>query len=110
MFFKKQKAVKTDVMNFSMQRVGTGQVGAYILRYLYDELEFRHIGYEIANVDGEVRCFLFTVPGNKEVIHYFKDRCPGMIEEKVSTFKGVAHDRNKWENGFEEICEFGQKQ
>jgi len=103
MLFRKKNVIKVNVIDFSMQRIGTGQVGAYILHYLYDELKFRHIGYDIFTVDGEVRCFLFTVPGNKEVINYFKDCCPGMIEEKVSTFEGLAHNHNLWENGFSEV-------
>ena len=104
MIFRRKKTT-VDLIDFSIMHIGTGKIGGYIVGFLYKELGFEHIGYRIENVEGEVRCFLYTIPDNKKTIHYFNDRCSGMIEEKVKTMEPIPHKWNEWPNGFEEVCE-----
>lgn len=101
--FKKQEKITIDLIDFSKDYIGTGQVGCYIIQFLYDKLKFRHIGYKLENRDGEMRFILYTLSGNKAPIIYFKDRCSGMIEEKIQSMEGIPHNHIKWENGFEEV-------
>lgn len=105
--FKKKKDYTVDLIDFSMQHVGTGQIGAYIINYLYKELNFSHIGYRIGkNKWGELRCTLYTEEDRNLIISYFKDRCSGMIEDKVQTFEGIPHDKKILSDGFEEVVPY----
>ena len=38
-----------------------------------------------------------------EVIQYFRDRCPGMVEEACRRAKEEAHEWVIWDNGFAEV-------
>lgn len=105
MIFNRPKRITKDLIDFSIQRIPTGQIGSYIVGFLYKELGFKHIGYRIEKVDGDIRCVLFTLQGNKAPAQYFKDRCSGMIEEKVETTAPVSHSIKYWPNGFIEVCE-----
>ena len=109
MFGRKKKAETTDLVNFCMDRIGTGQIGAYILNFLYRELEFRHIGYRIEKLHLQQRCILYTLADNDQPIQYFKDRCSGMIEEKVQTMKGIPHSFSEYGTGFEEVIPYVNK-
>ncbi len=102
MFFSKKKTVSVDVMNISAMNVSTGQIGAYI-KALYQEEGFRHIGYRFENQDGLCRFIIYTLPNQKDVIQYFKDRCPAMVEEKCKQSVEQAYEWSTWPNGFEEI-------
>lgn len=100
--FKKSK-IRLDLIDISMEKISTGQVASYII-WLYKEYGFRHIGYCIEND----RFVLYTVLGNNKVNQYFKDRCPGMVEEKIQTFnidKNSNFTISRWDNGFEEVVE-----
>jgi len=103
MIFSKRKKVTIDLISFSIKHISTGQIGGYIIDLLYEELGFKHIGYRIENSNGDIRCVLVALKGNNALVQYFKDRCSGMIEEKVKTAKPIPHKFNKWENGFEEV-------
>ena len=76
-----------DLINFNSKYVSTGQVGGYI-RHLYRYEGFNHIGYYFQNN----RVYLFTYSDNIEVIRYFDDRCPAMVEEDCMKVDPVAHD------------------
>lgn len=107
--FKINKKISVDLIDFSINHIGTGQIGGYIINFLYKEFDFRHIGYRLIETNEGERCVLYTLPDNKEVINYFKDRCSGMIEEKVQSIEGIPHKHNKWENGFEEVIKFKEE-
>ena len=103
MLFKKKTKISVDVIEFSGMNVSTGQVGEYI-KNLYEKEKFRHIGYRCeTNKDGFLRFVIFTLPNEKAVIQYFKDRCSGMVEEECRKLRGEEHEFTKWQNGFEEI-------
>lgn len=106
MLFNRRKRITVDLIDFSIQRISTGQISSYIVDFLYEELGFKHIGYRVENVGGDTRCVLFTLQGNKAPVQYFKDRCSGMIEEKVetTTTTPTSHKVKYWPNGFIEIC------
>jgi hypothetical protein len=104
MIFSKNRKITIDLISFSLKYISTGQIGCYIIEFLYKELGFKHIGYQIENINGDTRCTLITLKANKVPIQYFKDRCSGMIEEKVKTMKPIPHKFNKWQNGFEEVA------
>ena len=97
-FGKKPAVVSVDVISFNMKHVSTGQVGAYIKK-LYREENFLHIGYRWDNG----RFVIYTLPGNKEVIQYFKDRCPAMVENECRALTCESYDWATWPNGFEEV-------
>lgn len=102
MFFRKKRIVSVDVMNISAMHISTGQIGSYI-KSLYQEEGFRHIGYRFENQDGLCRFIIYTLPTQKDVIQYFKDRCPAMVEEKCIQCADQPHGWSVWVNGFEEI-------
>lgn len=101
MLFKK-KQISVDVMDINAMHVSTGQIGKYI-RDLYRKEDFRHIGYRFEQKDGLLRCIIYTLPNQKAVIQYFKDRCPAMVEEECRKLQGEEHECTKWQNGFEEV-------
>ena len=76
-----------DLINFNSKYVSTGQVGGYIKR-LYRQEGFNHIGYYFQNN----RVYLFTYSNNLEVIRYFDDRCPAMVEEDCMKVDPIAHE------------------
>ena len=100
--FGKKSAVSVDVIDFNAKHVSTGQVGAYIQK-LYREENFLHIGYRFENKNGNCRFVIYTLPGQREVIQYFKDRCPAMVENECRALAGEAHEWLTWKNGFEEV-------
>lgn len=100
--FGKKPAVSVDVIDFNAKHVATGQVGAYIKK-LYREENFLHIGYRFENKKGNCRFVIYTLPGQREVIQYFKDRCPVMVEKECMELTGEAHEFSIWANGFEEV-------
>ncbi len=100
--FGKKAPLVVDVIDINAMHIATGQMGAYIKK-LYQEEKFRHIGYRFENRNGLCRFVIYTLASQKQVIQYFKDRCPAMIENECRELEGVAHKWNKWENGFEEI-------
>lgn len=61
------------------------------------------MGYRFENKDGLSRFLIYTLPQNKEIIQYFKDRCPAMVERECRELTGEGHSWLNWENGFEEI-------
>ncbi len=101
MLFKKRQ-ISVDVMDINAMHVATGQIGEYI-KNLYRNEDFRHIGYRFENRDGLCRFVIYTLPNQKAVIQYFKDRCPAMVEEECRKLQGEAHEWAEWPNGFEEI-------
>lgn len=102
--FQKKKRITEDLIDFSISRISTGQIGGYITNVLYEQFGFKHIGYRIENIEGDVRCFLYTVcPANKLLVYYFRDRCSGMIEEDVMKAASIPHSFSRWKNGFEEV-------
>lgn len=103
MFFKKKEVISIDVMQINAKHVSTGQIGGYIKK-LYEEEGFRHIGYRFKNIDGLTRFIIYTLPNQLEVIQYFEDRCPAMVEEKCRNITDdVSFTISTWENGFEEV-------
>ena len=100
--FLKKRQVSVDVMDISMKHVATGQMGAYIKK-LYKEEGFFHIGYRFENRGGICRYIINTLPNNRDVIQYFKDRCPAMVENECRALVGEAHKLTTWENGFVEV-------
>ena len=103
MFFKKRRPISVDVIDINAMHVSTGKIGGYIKR-LYREEGLSHIGYRIENKNGLKRWVIYTLPDQIEVIQYFRDRCPAMVEECRKT-RGEAHEWVVWDNGFEEIKE-----
>lgn len=95
---KKRTVVSVDVISFNMKHVSTGQVGAYIQK-LYREEKFLHIGYR--HEGG--RFVIYTLPGNNEVIQYFEDRCPAMVENECRALTTEDYEWVTWPNGFEEV-------
>ena len=101
MLFKK-KQISVDVMDIRTAHVSSGQIGHYI-QNLYRNENFAHIGYRVENKNGLHRFVIYTLPGQKDVIQYFKDRCPAMVEEECRKLKGEGQQWATWPNGFEEI-------
>ncbi len=101
MLFKKRQ-ISVDVMDISASYVASGQIVEYI-KNLYRNKDFRHIGYRLENRDGLIRYVIYTLPNQKEIIQYFKDRCPAMVEEECRKLQGEGCEWAKWQNGFEEI-------
>lgn len=92
-------------MEISAMHVSTGQISWYIKK-LYEEEGFRHIGYRFENRNGLCRFVIYTLPHQHAVVQYFKDRCPGMVEEKcknITRNDEVHFELVTWENGFEEV-------
>lgn len=86
MLFKK-KPKKVKLIDFSGHRIGTGQVGMYIL-FLYEFEDFAHIGYDYEkNKYGDLRFNLY-VPDKSynRIIQYFKDRCPAIVEKECEEY------------------------
>jgi hypothetical protein len=110
MFFNKHDKVSQDIANFSMQHIGTGQIGGYILTTLHKKFPNALIGYRWEKQDGELRGILYTsYPTNCEnraVIHYFQDRCNAMIEAEVKKAPSMKHSFVKWGDGLEVVCEY----
>lgn len=106
LFGKKKYPVSEDLINFSAQHVGTGQVGAYIKK-LYKEERFTHLGYRVENSDkyGDLRFVIYTLPGARKIKQYFQDRCPAMVENECRALEGVPHKWNEWPNGFREVSD-----
>lgn len=100
---RRKRPVKEDLIEFSGQNVGTGQVGAYI-RKLMDECIGNHFGYYYYNRSGMLRFVIYTThPANEYQKLYFKDRCPALIEEECQKLEGIPHKFVQWPNGFEEV-------
>lgn len=98
-----KKSVSVDVIDFSAMKVATSQVAGYIKK-LYEEEGFSHMGYRVENRNGLVRFIIYTLPSSKEIIQYFKDRCPAMVEKQCMEIETSPDIKwNKWNNGFEEI-------
>ena len=104
MFLKKRRQIYVEVIDFNAMHVSTGNIGGYIKR-LYREEGLSHIGYRIVNKNGLKRWVIYTLPDQIEVIQYFRDRCPAMVEEECRKTRGEAHEWVVWDNGFEEIKE-----
>lgn len=99
----KKKPIKEDLIEFSGQNVGTGQVGAYIHKLL-SKCVGNHFGYYYYKREGDLRFVIYTLypaPGYLKL--YFKDRCPAMVEEECKSLEGIAHKFVQWPNGFEEV-------
>lgn len=101
MLFRKKK-ISVDVMDINRQHVSSGRIEEYI-RNLYRDEGFMHIGYRVEDRDGLQRFVIYTLPGQKDVIQYFKDRCPAMVEQECRKLEGKGADWNVWPNGFKEI-------
>lgn len=99
---RKNSPISVDVIDISAKHVSTGQMGAYIKK-LYKEEGFRHLGYRFENRNGMCRFVIYTLPHQREVIQYFKDRCPAMVENECKTLECEGYTWTGWENGFEEI-------
>lgn len=68
---------EVELINFSSLHVSTGQLENYITRLLLEE-GFSGIYYRARGN----RFYLYAANNyNKNLIQYFKDRCPAMIEE-----------------------------
>lgn len=102
MIFKKKQQISVDLIDFNAMNIGTGNVGSYI-KWLYCEYGFLHIGYRFENQNGNCRFVLHTLPENRNVMQYFKDRCPAMVEIECKSKDSIPHKFVKWENGFEEV-------
>ncbi len=100
--FGKKGPVVVDVIDINAKHVATGQMGAYIKK-LYKEEDFRHIGYRFENREGLCRFVIYTLASQRQVVQYFKDRCPAMVENECRSLVGVPHNWNEWESGFREI-------
>lgn len=98
MFRKRKKKLQKryDCININGYDVSTGQVGSYI-KCLYDTKGFRYIGYDFVNEDGLCRVVLYTLPANKQVIRYFEDRCPAMVEEEIKKATIVEFTTDPWD-------------
>lgn len=101
-FGKKEKNPVVDVIDINAMHVATGQMGAYIKK-LYAEEGFRHIGYRFEKRKGLCRFVIYTLASQRQVIQYFKDRCPAMVENECRALEGVDYKWNEWPNGFGEI-------
>lgn len=102
-FFKRKEVpFSIDLIDFNANEVSTGQVGEYILN-LCESYGFRHIGYRFEHINGSNRIILYTLANNYIPIQFFKDRCPGMIEEACQSLKGIPHKFITWDNGFSEV-------
>ena len=110
MFWKKEKKCE-DLIDFCRQNVSTGMVNAYILKILYEKEGFSKIGYRYEDTRKGSRFILYTEPNcNFYVKQYFKDRCPGMIEEAVRSMEEqLPCSWEKWENGFEFVVPYKEK-
>lgn len=105
--FKRNKDYTIDLIDFSMHHLGDDKIADYIINYLYKELNFSHIGYRVGkNKYGELRCTFYTEEDYTLIISYFKDRCSGMIEDKIKTFKGIPFSIKTWGDGFEEVVPY----
>lgn len=87
--FKKKTKPSGDpeiLIDISSDYVSTGSLGAYILN-LYETRGFMRMGYTF---DGD-RVYIYALNPTEKMVSYFKDRCPGMIEDAVMKFTGVPH-------------------
>lgn len=107
MFWKKENKC-VDLINFSMRGVSTGMINAYILKILYDKEGFTHIGYRYEYTRNGQRFILYTCSDcNPHLIQYFKDRCPGMIEEAIRSMEEqMPCSWETWANGFEFVVPY----
>lgn len=97
MFFKKKKLPnRVDCIDINAQHISTGQMGWYI-KQLYEKEDFCHIGYEFVNKDGICRFVIYTLPNQKNVTQYFKDRCPAMVEQECLSALPVEFNLIGWE-------------
>ena len=107
--FQKREKVYEDLIDFSRHNVSTGMVNAYIIKILYEIEGFSEIGYRVENLPSGQRFVLYTYYGaHSNVKQYFRDRCPGMIEEKVRSMK-EEQMRCSWQkrpNGFEYVIPY----
>lgn len=97
-----KKNVRVDCIDISAMNISTGQIGSYI-KWLYNEKNFRHIGYEFVNIDGNCRFIIYTLPSMKHIITYFKDRCPAMVEQECISAPCEIFKIVDWDNGFSEV-------
>ena len=86
-----KKATTIDVMDISTKHVKASQVRAYIEK-LYKDEGFQHICYRIENKNGLSRFVVYTLPGANEIIQYFKDRCPAMVEKECLELIALQSD------------------
>ena len=98
-----KRSISVDVAEFSGKHVSTCQVGSYIKK-LYAEEKFEHIGYRFQkNSKGIVRVIISAISPPENIIQYFKDRCPAMIENEVKECKPQSHTLTTI-NGFDEVA------
>lgn len=100
--FFKTRRIYINVMEINAKHVSTGQIGHY-LKKIQEEENFRHLGYKFVRRGHLSRFVIYTLPGSEEIIQYFKDRCPAMVEAECRALEGVAHNWRVWPNGFTEI-------
>ena len=100
-WFKKPQ-IYTDLIEISRMHVSTGQIAHY-LKKLRDEEHFIHLGYRISNHDSLNRFVIYAASPTPELVQYFKDRCPAMVENECRALEGISHDWFIWHDGFREI-------
>ena len=98
----KKKQISTDLIEISRMHVGTGQIGHY-LKKLCEEEGFMHMGYRYSNHSSLSRFVIYAASPTAEMIQYFKDRCPAMVENECRALEGIPHDWVTWPDGFREI-------
>lgn len=110
MFWKKEKICE-DLIDFSMRHISTGMINAYILKILYEKEGFSKIGYRYEYTRIGQRFILYTYSGcNPHLKQFFKDRCPGMIEEAIRSMdEQMPCSWEKWANGFEFVVPYKEK-
>ncbi len=87
--FKRNKIKTIDVININAKNIMPGQMRTYMSKLRYEK-GFDGVGFRFELKKNIARYVIFTVvgrPNTREVIQYFKDRCPAMVENECIQLK-----------------------
>lgn len=83
--FRKNKSKLTNLKDFSVMEVSSGQVDMMI-KYLKDRYGW-DIDYDFKNNNGVTRCYLTSIDKNEYMKQYFDDRTSSQIEDIAKSFE-----------------------
>ena len=83
--FRKNKSKLTNLKDFSIMEVSSGQV-VMMVKYFKDKYNWK-INYDFNKYNGVPRCYLTTDDPKESMKQYFDDRSSSQIEEFAQTFE-----------------------
>ena len=92
------------VMTFTTKNISLSQIGSYLAK-LQKINGFIHLGYITINTNwGSTRYGIVSKYWTPEVIQYFKDRCPAIVEDEVRKIDvHYPHYIHEDKDGFKEV-------